>query len=219
MESNVQTINGKKQYVMFDNTYIHPEIFYWENVLSYPAEFVNFIEELDQNQESHSKIPAWSEWKASDDKSTLYGYSKIFNLNNSKEITLNPKIDQKILYIINSLSMAFEMCTDRYFQNRKIDPSKYLLNIDSLSLKKWNTGSYMGPHPDGSPEVTNLAFSLVLYLNDDYEGGEIKFKDYNITIKPKAGSLVIFPSNMIHEVLPVKNGIRYMSPAHIFSKG
>jgi len=218
MQSNVQVINGKKQYVMFDMEYVHPEIFYWDNVLSYPNEFIGFVEEIDKNTDSHTKIPAWSEWRASDDISTLYGYAKTFGLKQSKEKTGNEKIDQKILYISNSLEMAFEMCTERYFQNRRLDPSKYSLTIDPLNIKKWNTGAYMGPHPDGDTQATGLAFSIILYLNDDYEGGEIRFRDHNITIKPKAGSLIIFPSNIIHEVLPITSGVRYMCPAHIFNK-
>jgi hypothetical protein len=35
-----------KQYIMFDYQPIHPEIHYWENVLSYPEELVGFINEF-----------------------------------------------------------------------------------------------------------------------------------------------------------------------------
>ena len=39
---------------------------------------------------------------------------------------------------------------------------------------------------------------MTIYLNDDYDGGEITFTsvgDGGITIKPEAGSAVFFPSN------------------------
>ena len=77
----------------------------------------------------------------------------------------------------------------------------------------------MGPHFDGQDGHTNLAFSLVTYFNDDYEGGEIHFKNHNITIKPKAGSLIMFPSQepFIHEVLSIKRGTRYMMPISVLA--
>jgi predicted 2-oxoglutarate/Fe(II)-dependent dioxygenase YbiX len=57
--------------------------------------------------------------------------------------------------------------------------------------------------------------SAVLYLNDDYEGGELNFKDQNITIKPEAGSIVIFPSvaPFYHESKEIISGNKYMCPA------
>ena len=56
----------------------------------------------------------------------------------------------------------------------------------------------------GYPQVSSL-----LFLNDDYKGGEFIICD--IEYKPKKGSSIIFPSNFMfpHEVLKITNGIRY----------
>jgi predicted 2-oxoglutarate/Fe(II)-dependent dioxygenase YbiX len=58
--------------------------------------------------------------------------------------------------------------------------------------------------------------SVVLYLNDDYDGGEISFPHVRngVSIKPEAGSAIFFPSNyvFVHEVSEIKNGIRYALP-------
>lgn len=50
----------------------------------------------------------------------------------------------------------------------------------------------------------------LLYLNDDYEGGEIEFPNQNLTLKPKPGTLVVFPSNrnFPHRVNPILSGHR-----------
>jgi predicted 2-oxoglutarate/Fe(II)-dependent dioxygenase YbiX len=47
-------------------------------------------------------------------------------------------------------------------------------------------------------------------LNDDYTGGELVMWDSEV-IKLPAGAVAVFPSNFLypHEVLPVKEGIRY----------
>lgn len=116
--------------------------------------------------------------------------------------------------------MAFEMCTDRYLEGHKLDKSKYNLNLDNTTIKAWNEGQSMGPHFDGQDGNADLAFSLVAYINDDYEGGEISFPNHNVTVKPKAGSMIMFPSQepYIHEVKPIISGTRYMSPAHVYIK-
>lgn len=41
----------------------------------------------------------------------------------------------------------------------------------------------------------------LIYINDDYDGGELFFPTQNLTYKPELGSLVIFPSNYLHGVL------------------
>lgn len=55
--------------------------------------------------------------------------------------------------------------------------------------------------------------SFVVYLNDDYEGGEVEFKEFlpGRKIKPDAGSLLVFPSSVeyVHKVNPVKSGVKY----------
>jgi hypothetical protein len=54
--------------------------------------------------------------------------------------------------------------------------------------------------------------SLTIYLNDNYEGGEIQFlsdkEDKVVTYKPKAGDMTIFPSfhPFWHAALPVVSG-------------
>lgn len=218
-ESNVNIINGKRQYVMFDLYRPHPDIWYWENVISSPNEFVMFINDLDSDKRTHSVIPPWLPWTASDDQNVVYGSVKTIIQETSKNSTGDSKLDQKTLYIINSLNMAIEMCYNRYIEGHRLDKAKYTLDQRILPIKKWDVGQSMGPHFDGQDGHTDLAFSLVTYLNDDYEGGEIHFKNHNVTIKPKAGSLIMFPSQepFIHEVLAIKNGTRYMMPTSVLT--
>lgn len=53
--------------------------------------------------------------------------------------------------------------------------------------------------------------SVLIYLNDDYSGGELEFPDWGVTFKPKAGTLIAFPSyiEFSHRVHPVIQGNRY----------
>lgn len=53
-------------------------------------------------------------------------------------------------------------------------------------------------------------FGIVLYLNDDYEGGAIDYKDLGISYKPKAGDLVVHYAGLLHGVKEVTYGTRYI---------
>ena len=58
----------------------------------------------------------------------------------------------------------------------------------------------------------NSDYSLILYLNDDYIGGQLEYKDdiFNtIKIKPKKNLMVLMDNKLQHRVLPVINGVRY----------
>lgn len=87
-------------------------------------------------------------------------------------------------------------------------------------IRKWNPGEYQGVHADGEtaagwPGYNYIVdYGSILYLNDEYEGGELFFPKYNIHIKPKPGTLVFFPStNMYaHGVTEVTDGVRFTSP-------
>ena len=53
--------------------------------------------------------------------------------------------------------------------------------------------------------------SFLFYLNDQYGGGELEFYDLGLTIKPKKGMMIAFPSykEFSHMVHPVTWGHRY----------
>ena len=87
---------------------------------------------------------------------------------------------------------------------------------DYLGLVKWENSDMQHPHADGQNENGDHPyhwrnFGCVLYLNDDYEGGEIYFPNQNMEIKPKPNTLVFFPGTLeyLHGVKPITNGVRY----------
>lgn len=208
----VEPIN---MYTMFDLKILDQNIWYYENVISYPEELIKFINNMDYNEISYSRIPKWSNWTASNDETMIYGKTKMIHQNAFKKSSGDEKVDQTTLYILNSLKMAVELSAKDFIKRRQIDVSEINIKLDPVNLKMYYPDQEMGPHYDGQDGDTTLRYSLVTYLNDDYDGGELYFKNQDIKIKPKAGSLVIFPAQKpyIHQSLPVKNGVKYISPA------
>lgn len=59
--------------------------------------------------------------------------------------------------------------------------------------------------------VADRDVSLLIYLNDDYDGGQLSFRQLNYTYKPRAGDLVMFPSSnlFMHQAEQVTRGTKY----------
>jgi hypothetical protein len=81
-------------------------------------------------------------------------------------------------------------------------------SIDRISgqdyLLEYKKNSYKGLHDDAG-DNPDLKYGMIYYINDNYEGGEIYYPELNLKIKPKANSLVIHPSNLLHEVFEIKS--------------
>jgi len=88
---------------------------------------------------------------------------------------------------------------------------------DTLQIVRWMRGYELHPHadkenPNGNPHPFPWRdFASVVYLNDDYSGGQIHWPNKNIEWKPEKGSLAIFPgtSEFLHGVREVPEGVRY----------
>ena len=82
--------------------------------------------------------------------------------------------------------------------------------MEAINFVRYGECQHFAVHTDHGFSYT-CTVSSVIYLNDDYEGGELYFPYLNITLKPEAGDIVMFPSTYIyaHASMPVKSGIKY----------
>jgi hypothetical protein len=81
---------------------------------------------------------------------------------------------------------------------------------EAFNFIKYGPGQHFQEHHDHGFSY-NCTVSLVAYVNDDYEGGELYFRLQNLNLKPEAGDLFIFPSNYMypHRAMPVHSGTKY----------
>ena len=77
-------------------------------------------------------------------------------------------------------------------------------------MLRYQGGQEYKAHFDGETG-SGRAISSILYLNNDYEGGEIEFVNFGIKIKPEPGMFLLFPSNYAyrHIAHPVTDGTKY----------
>ena len=60
-------------------------------------------------------------------------------------------------------------------------------------------------------KIAERDVSFLFYLNSEFGGGELEFPELGLTIKPKKGMMIAFPSykEYVHKVHPVTWGHRY----------
>ena len=119
------------------------------------------------------------------------------NENNSELLDLHEEIYQKLKY-----------CIDDYAQYWGINVVYY----EAFNFVKYEgAGTHFNIHADHGPKY-NCTVSAVIYINDDYEGGDLKFPRLdNLVYKPRVGDIAVFPSNYIYEhaSLPMESGTKY----------
>lgn len=80
-------------------------------------------------------------------------------------------------------------------------------------------GNAMGHRDNTSAATAYRRFALSMSLNDDYEGGEIVFREFSPRgYRVPAGTAMIFSSSLLHEVLETTEGVRYNLISHLFNE-
>jgi predicted 2-oxoglutarate/Fe(II)-dependent dioxygenase YbiX len=145
------------------------------------------------------------------------------NVRDTQEVDLTPAIAEKLGNIASGNIVAF------------INPFYAVEVRDSepLQLLHYGVGGHYIPHVDAETlykddaglemweKTLDRDLSVVYFLNDDFEGGELVFPALDLVIEPEAGALVCFPSDhhFIHGVNPVTAGHRYTAVTWMRIKG
>jgi hypothetical protein len=96
-------------------------------------------------------------------------------------------------------------------------------NLNRSHVNYMHAGAYLDSHNDDRRRedpiegLNSMTYVMGLFLNDDYEGGELYFEDQNISLKPKPGTLVFFPGfYTCHGVNKVTSKTRINILSHFF---
>lgn len=223
---------------------LHENIFYYKDVITDHKNFIELLEKYDNDESIYPVIPKWDKWNSSSKDGSVFGNKKDFNISKLDYIDNNVKNDAN--YFINTLRNGIDDVAKSFIKDRNININ---LNMSPfVGVLKWNPGCLLGVHFDRLAGDKTLLWTIVIYLNDDYDGGEISFiiRDIDFTksensqyrppddmeiakktelmdfwLKPEAGSALIFPSNFpyMHQVHLMKSGSKYICQSHIFVDG
>jgi hypothetical protein len=113
---------------------------------------------------------------------------------------------EEVRNIYNDTTAPLKACLNQYesIYNIKMD------FMEAINYVRYNAGQHFMVHSDHGFSY-NCTVSSCMYLNDDYEGGELWFPILDITYKPKRGDIVMFPSTFIyaHAAKVVTDGVKY----------
>lgn len=106
----------------------------------------------------------------------------------------------------NQMYMLLLAATIPYAKKHDIDT----LWHEGYNMLKYSGGQKYDAHCDGFTS-SGRCVSAIVYLNSDYEGGEVEFVNFGVKIKPEAGMLLLFPSSYpyTHIAHPVTSGTKY----------
>ena len=80
-------------------------------------------------------------------------------------------------------------------------------------------GAFLNPHRDNSiPSNAKRLFTMTVNLNaGEYEGGELRFREYGEQLYAvERGTAIVWSASLLHEVLPVTKGRRLVLGVHLF---
>ncbi len=83
---------------------------------------------------------------------------------------------------------------------------------ERLRCYRYEPGQYFAPHRDGrfrrdAREASEL--TLMVYLNDGFEGGTTRFLLEGVDVAPRAGMALLFHHHLLHEGAVVTAGVKY----------
>lgn len=87
------------------------------------------------------------------------------------------------------------------------DPDLQLAGFGTL--QRMQEGVELKSHTDQHTDPS-IRYAVILYLNDDYSGGSLFFKNKDIDVRPRPRDLLIFPGNEEYE-----HGVRHVGPGPV----
>ena len=97
--------------------------------------------------------------------------------------------------------------------NDMVERSDSNLNLSGFAtIQRMQPGVELRSHTDKHTDPS-IKYATILYINDDYNEGELFFKNLNLQLRPKPGEMLFFPGDEKHEhgVKHVADGpIRYV---------
>ena len=201
---------------MLDYEVLDLGLVYYKKIIDNPKKIIDSVNELDlyyiNNPDSITDTSPWSQWTDNNNGlNQLFCWQKFINQPENIKKEDSRYSDQ--IYISKELFGAIDKVMDHY--STELYPfAKNNLKCREkfMHLLRYDEGGYLPPHQDQG--VSTRVLSVLIYLNDDYEGGELEFPQSGIKIKPSAGSIIFFPSNFlyVHTVNPIISGKRYSLP-------
>lgn len=191
-------------------------IIYIEDAIPLHKEFMEAISQEDIGEKTNFIIPGWSVWRDGQPINGVWTETKVTGLkkNIDWDYSINnkngmwPRInvgkdyspEHSVAYdIIKMIDEPYKKALDIWCE--KTGNSALDWVTKNYTIKKYDKGKSIGRHTDrdNNKEFNTFDWTALIYLNDDFTGGDVFFNDLGHKISPKAGSILFFPTDEFHE--------------------
>ncbi|SHL78566.1 prolyl hydroxylase family protein [Flavobacterium chilense] len=153
-------------------------------------------------------------------KSEQIGFEEAgVNIDGAQKMIKMVRNNERILYQNEEYASFLWQKLQPYIKSEVGNSTAIGLN-EMFRFYKYNPGQRFKMHRDGSYKRSESEFSyytFLIYLNEEYEGGETKFASGEI-ITPKTGTALVFEHSQRHEGAALISGIKYVLRSDIMYK-
>jgi predicted 2-oxoglutarate/Fe(II)-dependent dioxygenase YbiX len=179
-------------------------VYIYKNALKKDMKLVERLEKVIEENSGH-----WFKWSEAQvgDYQTMKDYRDCVDFKVGKLDTQRPEVaNTDMASIYNEIDERLQECLKDYCAKFNISMEYQ----EAVNFVRYGKGQHFAAHSDhGFSYVCTV--SSVMYLNDNYAGGELHFPFLDYTYTPEEGDIVLFPSTFLylHAALPVEEGIKY----------
>jgi len=128
--------------------------------------------------------------------------------NNSRVMVDDPNLAQLVwerarLYVPNTIAAHRAVGVNERFRFYRYEPRQSF---------RWHRDGYFA-----RPSGERSRLTLMVYLNDDFEGGETRFEQ--AVVKPVKGMALFFVHHLLHEGAEVRRGRKYVMRTDVMYSG
>lgn len=171
-----------------EKTELHPQIFIIENFLT--DEECDYYIELTKDK--------------------VFVEAKI-NLHGQQSMNKGVRNNDRLMIFDNDLAENLFQKAAEFLPQTHEDYEVLDFN-EMFRVYKYSSGQRFKMHRDGSyirNENEKSFYTFLIYLNDDFEGGETEFENL-FTVAPKKGSALVFYHPLRHEGKTLMSGLKYV---------
>lgn len=132
------------------------------------------------------------------------------SLKSGAKMMKNIRNNERLLYQDESLAQKYWILL-KPFCPEKIEQNKAIGLNEQFRFYKYESNQRFKRHIDGRfkrNDYEESRITFMVYLNDDFVGGETAFDE--VTIQPKTGTALCFIHEQKHEGCPVVEGTKYV---------
>lgn len=181
-------------------------IFSYKNILDENLDLINRLETLLSKTKINNGVFSWQEAMVGY-KQRMPEYRDCVDFKVAQQLAENvPPAYSDLRNIYFDVKNRLDVCLNDYQQKYNIK----MEYMEAINFVKYGPGQHFQVHADHGFSYT-CTVSSVMYLNDNYTGGELWFPNLDVKIKPDYGDIILFPSTYIyaHASLPVESGTKY----------